>query len=209
MAEPRPQALKAAPAKASPKPPAPKRKSISFSAVLCIFLLLFIPAFAALVYFDIGGLKAPVAGAQRLDVPTQAQMDEAEAAQLTLNQQKQQLDAAAREQASRDRELSGREEQAAEQEAALAERQAALDALEARLGRQQADEEALVAVFAQMNAARAAAVLAAQRDVADIAWVLSRMEPAQAAKIMNQFDTEVAARVAARMIETGTNQPES
>lgn len=185
----------------------PKKKKMSGGAIFSIFLIILLTGFAAMTYFDLGGVKATVATALNLDDPTSDQVAAAEAKikqiqekQDELNLQQGNLVNRQQELEKKGKELEGREQALADKEKALIEREAAVIQSEKTAEQVAAELKATVEIFEQMDAKAAAKTIGSLESTDYMAALLLAMKSDKAAGILNQMNSKLSTEILSAMM---------
>ncbi len=211
------QAGKAAPAaKPSEKAAKPKSK-VSAGGMIAVFLIVVMIAGAAVVYFNLGGIRQQLADAlQTEQAQTKgetASMDEAqiEQRQSELDALAVQLDEQAAALKSKTDKLKEREQLIEDNEKALAARETELVAREdavtsAENSLQEAQQEqddmaATAKIFEAMDPVVAATAISGLNTVDDIVSVLLMIPSDKAADILGNMEVKLATRVLSEMMK--------
>lgn len=207
---------KVAPAKPAVQAGKPKGK-VSAGAVIAVMLLVIMIAAAALVYFNVGGVRQKLADVLQTE---QAQTDDETAAMdaAQIEQRQSELDAQAtqlEEQKAalktRTDKLKEREKTLADNEKALADQEAAVAAREeavksAEISAQQAQQEqdnlaATAKIFESMKPAVAATAISGLSTVDEMVTVLLLMPADKAAEILGNMEVKLATKVLSAMMK--------
>ena len=208
---------KAAPAaKPAGKAGKPKDK-VSAGAVIAVLLIVLIIAAAALVYFNVGGVRQKLADAlqtqqAQADGETAA-MDEAQIKQrqseldtqaAQLEEQKASLKTRTDKLKEREKTLEDNEKALADQEAALAVREETLKSSESNAQQAQQEQDNLAAtakIFEAMKPAVAATAISGLKTVDEMVEVLLLMPPDKAAEILGNMEVKLATKVLSAMMK--------
>ncbi len=207
---------KAVPAKPAGQAGKPKGK-VSAGAVIAVMLIVMIIAAAALVYFNVGGVRQKLADALQTD---QAQVEDETAAMdaAQIEQRQGELDAQAAQLdkqtaalktktdkiKEREKTLEDNEKALADKETALAAREEAVATAEASMLEAQQAQDNLAAtakIFEAMEPAVAATAISGLGTVDDMVEVLQMISSDKAAAILGNMEAKLATKVLSEMMK--------
>lgn len=207
-------AAKPAPSAKPDKTAKPKGK-VSGGAVAAVFLMVIIISAAALVFFNLGGIRQKLADMLQTD---QAQGETAAMDAAQIEQRQSELDTLAaqlNEQAAalkektdklkeREKKLESNEKALADQEKALADREKEVAITLASINEAQQEQDKLAAtakIFEAMNPAVAATAISGLNTVDDMVAVLLLIPSKKAADILGNMEVKLATKVLSVMMK--------
>lgn len=180
----------------------PKKKKITFGGVMAVFLFLVIVAAGVILYMDLFGSNALLAGLLGWDKPTEEQLQELSTRQAEVEALESGSNTTALELDQLDKALDQREADIARKEDELANKEANLEERERVLSDREYHISEAAGMYKAMDPEKAAAALGGMEYVSDITGILVSMEYEDAAAILDEMETEIATKVAEELMKS-------
>ncbi len=186
---------------------APKEKRgmtpLRAALIVLLLLLLLLTAAATLLFFNVADSRNIALSFLQMGAhPYQNQLDELTDLQEKVRAESVALSEARREMDTKEADIAKRERDIATREAALAQRTSDVNERVREMDETQTRLARFVEIYQNLSAPAAAKILEEMNDVDEIVQILTAMEPELVSQILASMDTEFAARISFRMLDS-------